>query len=220
VRYNDVPWGLGKVRPLSLTSRPQPLISITSTGDPIGLKLGDWGSGISYWRGQWLRDGKDISGVLEYFGDGDVFPYKPGILDLGRKISVRVSPVKYGYEIVMTESNKLTIRTIAVDNSPCGTGKRKTLSVTLDSNASKPVVTGKNYPGQSLSGSLGNWSKGTSICSFWMVGEKSYPNVKSVSYKIQKADVGKEARLCVVGTKGKISAIRISAPLVVRATGK
>jgi hypothetical protein len=82
------------------------------------------------------------------------------------------------------------------------------------------VVTGKNYPGQSLSGSLGNWNKGITTCSFWMVGEKSYPNVKSVSYKIQKADVGKEVRLFVVGAKDKISVVRISSPLVVRAAGK
>ena len=228
-----VPSDLGKVKRLtfSLQPQPQPLIALSGgSGNLINISLGDWQASrnaqgfwpdlfVSY---QWLRDGKEIGGLGGPWGNngGETQPYSPVLLDLGRSISAKVTGSKWGYDSITVYSNKVTIRKISIANSPCGIGKTQLLSASLDSNTNKPTVAGKNYPGQSLTGSLGKWDKGMTTCSFWMVGEKAFPNLKSVSYKIQKWDVGKEITLYVVGTKNNTRTIRISAAVVVRASGK
>jgi hypothetical protein len=104
---------------------------------------------------------------------------------------------------------------MTVTNSPCGLGVKRTLSADLDSSKSRPVISGSSAVGKTLKGSTGVWSKGTKLCVFWLLSDKTTPSLKSQSYKIQKADAGKEIRFVVVGTSNKISKVRVSKPMLV-----
>jgi hypothetical protein len=205
---------LGKVLPLTLELFSAPKISLDSSkGRLIKANFGIWDSEVVYFTYKWFRnkspvdDGSRGEWFMEWEGD---LSYSVNPADAGQSISLSVTGYRPGYGGVTMVSNSVPIKKLIIDNSPCGQGISKTLNAPLDSSAMKPSISGSGKPGQTLKGKTGKWAKGTKVCVFWIVGNKTTPKLKSSTYKIQKSDVRKEVKFVEVGTKDKISKVRIS----------
>lgn len=165
-----------RATPKKLKTTPAPRI----TGKPqVGRKLtataGSWrpsGVALSY---QWYRDGKKIEGATR-----SSHTLEPG--DAGRRITVRVTGAKSGYQTV-SKTSKATRKV--------GRGELKT---------ARPTTTGVVALGQTLTADAGTPGPAGITWSYqWYRDGKKIKNATQPRYTVTSKDVGKRITVKVTG---------------------
>jgi hypothetical protein len=80
----------------------------------------------------------------------------------------------------------------------------------------QPSVSGKAFIGEKLVGKIGEWPKGTKVCSFWYSNGKALTSKNTLSYTTPSSIAGKSIQFVVVGTPPSGAAVaRFSDPLAI-----
>ncbi|MFD2840308.1 hypothetical protein ACFSYH_06955 [Populibacterium corticicola] len=147
-------------------------------GGTLTVSNGTWNeSGVTY-AYQWLRDGAAISGATSN-------KYTIAVSDSGRKISVRVTATKVGYNSGVATSNVHTA------------GQADAAKATT-----KPSVTGTAKFNSTLRVKQGTWNvSGVKYNYQWLRNGKAIKGATKSTYKVKSADVGKRLSVKVTATK-------------------
>ena len=193
------------------THSQEPSISNTGSfavGKAINVKVTNWDQNYTP-HYQWLRDGKEIRGEI-----GSTYQIK--IEDIGSRISTRVAGAKYGYLTFSAISSGVLVSKATLSGSPCSDPKKKTVEAWADvtqwkGTKSQPSISGKVEYGQSIKGSNGTWTKGLTLCSFWMSNNNVFLANTKGTHIITGQEVGKSLRLVVIGkNKAGVATVRYS----------
>lgn len=142
-------------------------------GQLAKVNTGYWavGSKLSY---QWLLDGKPIAGATSA-------SYTPTLAQFGRKIDVKVTATKLGYETVSTSVGTATVFAGA---KPAGT----------------VAITGKAATGATLSATAASWPAGAKLSYQWLRDGRVIAKATGATHKLTSADTGKKISVRVSAT--------------------
>lgn len=157
-----------------------------SVGQELSVDNGTWSNGVTF-DYQWFRDGAQISGAVQ-----DKYLISPE--DIGRRISVRVSANKGGYEEAVRYSNN-TAYIMA---------------------SGEPRISGQMAVGSTLSVSPGIWTSGVSYSYRWFRGDVPISGATKKSYRLVSSDAGSPISVRVVGTKSGWASVTRYSPKSLR----
>lgn len=181
-------WNAGKSVTQTLSKTPTPTISGSAIIDEtLVANAGTWDAGVllSY---QWLAAGSEISGANDR-------TYVPSQSDLGRKISVRVTGSKAGFNSV----SKVSASTAAV-KAPTVTAPTSQ-SQKVFTTTSVPKITGTPKVGGVLSATVGKWDSGVTFRYQWIRNNVAIAGANSYSYVPTVDDVATFVTVAVTGSK-------------------
>ncbi|TDP91000.1 hypothetical protein EDF62_2657 [Leucobacter luti] len=173
-----------------ISAAPTPNITGTvRVGGAVTAQTGTWKPAGVKLRYQWLRNGAVITGATKA-------KYTPSRADAGKKLSVKVTGSKSGYQTVSQTSGAKTVPLVL--------------------SAAKPKVSGRALVGTQLTVSRGSWTAGTSFRYQWYRNGVALPGKTGSSYRVTSADLGSFFAVKVTGTKsGYSSESRTSATTAV-----
>ncbi len=150
---------------------------LTLTADP-----GTWteGATLSY---QWYANGKKISGATKA-------TYKPGKAQIGKKITVKVTGKKSGYN-TETKTSSATAKVAKYS-------KLKTAT---------PKTSGTAKAGITLTAKPGTWTAGTTLTYQWYANGKKISGATSATFTPTKSYIGKRITVKVTGKKAGYSTV-------------
>ncbi|WEK13392.1 MAG: glycosyl hydrolase 53 family protein [Candidatus Microbacterium phytovorans] len=135
---------------------------------------------------QWYADGKAVSGAKSA-------TYTVKRADAGKKLTVRITLTRSGYETVAKTSASVTV-------------------AKLFAKVSTPKISGTAKVGKKLTASI-SVSPAAAKTYQWYVNGKAVSGAKSASYTVRKADAGKKVTVKVTVSKsGYQSVSKVSAP--------
>lgn len=148
-----------------LTSIPTPRITGTARfGATLRADVGTWEEGVTLTAYQWRRDGAVIPGARSA-------TYRPGVADIGKRITVQVTGAKAGYE----SASKVSAPTAKISRAVLPRGQVK--------------VTGTPVVGRVLTARATGFGPGTKVTYRWYVGGKRVGTAKQL--RLKKSHVGK-----------------------------
>lgn len=154
---------------------PAPKIKGTvRVGSAVTAQLSSWkptGAKFSY---QWLRNGVAIQGATKA-------KYTPSSADAGKKLSVKVTGSKSGYQTASKASGAKTVPRVL--------------------KAAKPKVSGSTLVGSQLTIAKGAWTVGTSFRYQWYRNGVALAGKTGSSYRVTSADLGSFFSVKVTGSK-------------------
>jgi len=159
----------------ALTATPTATITGAARyGATLRAQAGTWDEGVTVAAYQWRRDGAVIPGARSA-------TYRPGVADIGKRITVRVAGTKAGYETV----SKVSAPTARISRAvlPRGTVR----------------VTGTPVVGRVLTARASGFGAGTTVTYRWYVGGKRVGTAKQL--RLKKSYVGKRVAYRVTITK-------------------
>ena len=164
------------------TSASTPTISGTpDVGKTLKASVKAWSPTVTL-KYQWLRDGKAISGATKS-------SYTLTKSDAGKKISVKVTGSKSGYETTSKTSKAVTVK--------------KQLTST-----STPTISGTKKVGKTLKASVKAWAPAKVTLKYqWLRDGKAISKATKSSYKLTKSDAGKKISVKVTGSKSGYTSV-------------
>jgi hypothetical protein len=159
----------------ALTSATPTVSGTSEVGQTLTASAGTWTDGTSF-SYQWLRDGSAISGETST-------TYQVTVYDVGSPLSVRVSGRKDGFASTTLNSSRTT----------------SVPALTLTS--STPTITGVAEVGETLAGSTGSWTSGTTFVYQWLRDGVQIPGATGTNYLVSIGDVGNRISLRVTGSQ-------------------
>lgn len=143
----------------------------------LSATAGTWNVAPKSVSFQWLRDSKPIKKATKS-------TYKSSADDVGKKITVRVTAKRTGYDDGQSTSNQLAV-----------TGTSLTAKT-------KPKVTGTFRSNQKLKVSNGTWNAKPSTFTYsWYRNDKKIKGATRNSYKVTSKDIGKKISAKVVAKR-------------------
>jgi len=162
--------------PNIFTQVATPRITGTLTvGNALSANVGTWSDSPSF-AYQWYRSGNAVSGAT-------ASSYKLVKSDIGKKITVKITASKTGYESVSTVS--------------AATTKIKGVF----SNVKKPTISGKAKVGKTLKAKIKTVSPKATIKYRWYAGGKAIKGATKATFKLKKAQKGKKITVKITYTK-------------------
>ncbi|GAA4696173.1 M1 family aminopeptidase [Nocardioides conyzicola] len=159
------------------TSTPTPAVMGTpQVGGTLSIDRGSWDDGVVF-DYAWSADGQPIEGATDFF-------YHPSADDLGAVITVSVTGRKSGY-VPVTKTSEATSAVVAGE---------------LESTPT-PVISGVTKVGETLTAAPGAWDDGTDLAYQWFAGEDAIAGATGATYVVAPADLGKQLRVRVSGSK-------------------
>ena len=156
---------------------PTPTVGGTpQVGQTLTATAGPWDAGVTL-SFQWLANGAPVAGAT-----GST--YRAVARDLGKRITVRVTGAKSGFD------------TASRTSAPTAPVAKGTLPV-----GPRPVIVGKAKVGKKLDVTTGLWPNGIRLTYQWFVGAKAIPRATSSELKLRKRWSGKRIRVKVIGSK-------------------
>jgi Carboxypeptidase regulatory-like domain len=161
---------------------PNPVISGTrAVGSTLTGKPGLWmwtyeASGPSF-AYQWYRDGAAISGATKS-------TYKLTVWDAGKRITLRVTAKKTGYETTARTSSATAMIT----------GGKFSATPT-------PKISGTTKVGATLTATAGTWSPTPTLKYSWKRNGKAITGATARTYKLTNSDAGARITVSVTGSR-------------------
>ncbi|MFF5792993.1 hypothetical protein ACFY5D_13170 [Paeniglutamicibacter sp. NPDC012692] len=124
---------------------------------------------------QWLRDGKEITGAT-----GSTFALVAG--EQGKKVSVRVTSTKPGFNAATKTSASATV-------------------ATGNMNTGKVAITGTSKVGSKVTAKTSGWTSGSTLKYQWLRDGKAITSATKPTYALVAADRGKKVSVRVTSTK-------------------
>ncbi len=170
------------------TQAPDPTIDgVTRVGSTLTAKTGSWNPTPTSFEYQWYRSGQAIDGAT-------AASYKPVTDDAGKKITVKVTAFKDGYQ--------------KVSRTSAATGE-----ITGALIAPFPSIVGAAKVGVTLQASTGEWGPGAvSLTYQWYRGSNPISGATSPTYTLVDADAGYKMRVEVTGAKQSYDSVRRMSP--------
>lgn len=170
------------------TQAPDPTIDgVTRVGSTLTAKTGSWNPTPTSFEYQWYRSGQAIDGAT-------AASYKPVTDDAGKKITVKVTALKDGYQ--------------KVSRTSAATGE-----ITGALIAPFPSIVGAARVGETLQASTGEWGPGAvSLTYQWYRGSNPISGATSPTYTLVDADAGYKMRVEVTGAKQSYDSVRRMSP--------
>jgi len=186
VAYLSIPEAPVDIPDKEFTKAPKPTISGDKyLGATLKATVGTWTPKPTKFTYQWYRNGKAISGATKS-------SYKITSKDSQKKISVKVTATKAGYQTVSKTSSAVTLKK-------------------LFKKAPKPSITGFARPGSTLKAKTGTWSPKAKFAYQWYRDGKAIKNATKSTYTLKKADAGAKITVKVTGKRsGYHSTPRVS----------
>ena len=164
-------------------------------GSTVKASAGSWKPAPVSLRYQWLRNGSAITGATRA-------NYKITSADAGKKLTVRVTGSKRGYEAAAKTSGAKAVPRVM--------------------RASTPKISGSAVVGKTLTAKRGTWTPGVSFSYQWYRNGAAISGAKGATYRIQSADAGRRISVKVTGkrsgyatesrTSAKTAAVKRPAP--------
>lgn len=161
----------------TLTAVTPTITGSLKVGRTLTANAGDWGQPDVTFTHQWYRDGKKISKATKQ-------DYKLTASDRGKRITVKVTGAKLGFDTISRTSAK---------TAKVGYG-----SLTK----AAPTIKGKAKVGHKLTAKPGTWSpSGVKLKYQWYVNGHRIGHATKSSYTVRRADAGKRITVKVTGSK-------------------
>ncbi|MTB88888.1 hypothetical protein H9L21_12060 [Aeromicrobium senzhongii] len=178
---------------LQLTATPTP--EVTGTGralDELVAVPGTWQPAPVSLTYQWYVDNTQITGATAP-------TYKPTAAQVGKRVAVRVTGRRDGYQVVTRESAARTITLRAFLQAPI------------------PTITGDGFVGDQLTADPGVWDPAVSPTYQWYADGKRIENATTRAYRPNEQQEGQRIHVVTTGaSSGYETVSRQSDPVVVR----
>jgi hypothetical protein len=184
--------------PLPFTTAPTPTVSGTAkVGSTLTANPGTWSPAPTTTTYAWLREGVAINGAT-------AATYQPVTADLGKKLSVRVTSARAGYET----TSKTSAATAAVAPGTFTT-------------APTPTISGTVAVGSTMTANPGTWVPAATTTTYqWLRAGVEIPGATQQSYVLTAADAGMTLTVKVTGARdGYETTTKTSLPTAAAADG-
>jgi translation elongation factor P/translation initiation factor 5A len=151
-------------------------------GRTLTAKVSGWKPRVDTVEYQWLRDGSPIPKATKK-------KYKLKSADAGKRISVRITGSKAGFESVMTASKNTKKVVRALDSTPA------------------PKLSGSAAAGKTLTARPGKWDSGVSLSYRWLRDGEVIEGATKSTYKVKSSDAGKRISVRVTGKKSGFKSV-------------